>query len=519
MVYRTYAEPQTQLHQEYNRKRKILSDIDPEIQHAKGKLTARERIDYFFDPQTFSEIGLYVTNRPANFGMAGRQIPADGVVTGYGKVSGRMVMAAAQDYTAMAGTCGENHGKKIARAVDLAREMGIPFVSMNDSAGARIQEGTDAHRAYGALLHSHIIASGIVPRIALLMGYTLGGQAYQSVVQDIVIQCKHTGFMAAAGPTVIRTLTSEDIDIHELAGWKAHAIKSGQTHLVAEDDREAMDTAREVLALLPSNNREKPPRIPCQDDPERTIPDLESVVPAEPFKPFDMHEIICRITDNGYFLETLKYHAPNLISGFARFNGRTTGIVANQPMHSAGCLDINAADKAARFVRLCDLFNIPIVTLHDCPGYIIGSDQDWRGILRHGAKLLYAWGDATVPLVSIIIRKSFGGAHYGMLDKSIGADMSFAWPTAKIALVGAETAADIIFAREIKDSPNPTETRNRRIMEYRETFENPYRSAERGDTDDIINPADTRRTINGALDLLANKTVTRPWKKYSNMTL
>ncbi len=515
MVYKGYP----QLYEELDQERSRIRQTDAGRQHQAGKLTARERIDYFFDPGTFNEIGMFVKNRTVNFGMDRREIPAEGVVTGHGKVNGRPVMVAAQDYTAMAGTCGEYHGIKFAHAVDLAREMGIPFVSMNDSAGARLQEGTDAHEAYSMLLHSHILASGVIPRIALLMGYTLGGQAYQSVVQDFVVQCKNTGFLGAAGPAFIRTLTSEEIDLPALAGWKSHAVKSGQTHLVAEDDKDAMDRTKEVLGFFPSNNRERPPRWENADDPERTVPDLESIVPAEPFRPFDMHEVIDRLVDGGRFFESSKHYARNMITGFARFDGRSAGIVANQPLHAAGCLDIDAADKAARFVRLCDLFNIPIVTLHDCPGYIIGSDQDWRGILRHGAKLLYAWGDATVPLIAVVLRKSFGGAHYGMLNKNIGADMVFAWPSAKVTIVGAEAAAAVIFAREIKEAANPAEVRQRRIQEFRETYENPYRSAERGYTDDIIMPCDTRKVINRALDLLENKKVSRPWKKYSNINL
>ncbi len=515
MVHKTYSE----LYDEYNEKRARLQHIDPELQRQRGKLTARERIDYFFDPGTFNEIGLYVKGRSTKFGMDKREIPAEGLVTGYGEVNGRLVAVAAQDYTAMAGTCGEYHGKKFAHIVDLAREMGIPFVSMNDSAGARLQEGTDAHDAYGLLIRAHINASGVVPRLALLMGYTLGGQAYQSVVQDFVIQCRHTGFLAAAGPAFIKTLTGEEIDLLELAGWKAHAMKSGQSHLVAEDDKDAMDKARELLSFFPSNNKEKPQRAPNSDDPNRRIKDLESIMPADPSKPFDMHQVINLIVDNGYFVEILKDYARNVIIGFARFDGRSVGLVANQPLHAAGCLDIDAADKVTRFIRFCDLFNIPLVSLHDCPGYIIGSDQDWRGILRHGAKLLYAWGEATVPLIAVILRKSFGGAHYGMLDKSIGADMVFAWPTAEVTIVGAEAAAAVIFAREVKEATNPRKTRERRIKEYRDTYENPYAAAERGSIDDIIMPADTRKTINRALTLLANKKVSRPWRKYSNITV
>jgi acetyl-CoA carboxylase carboxyltransferase component len=515
MVYKTYPE----LYAEYQKMVEKNKKIDVEAQHKAGKLSARERIEYFFDPGTFNEIGMFVKNRTVHFGMDKKEIAAEGVVTGFGKVNGRLVMVASEDYTAMAGSFGEYHGKKFVRAIELAKEMGIPFVGMNDSGGARLQEGIDTLESYGWLFRAQILASGIIPQIALLMGPCLGGQAYHPIMQDFLIQCRNTGFMGIAGPAFVKTQIGEEISLQELSGWRAHAIKSGQTHVVAEDDKDCMDKAKELLALLPSNNKEKPPRIACDDDPERTIPDFESIVPSEAFKPFDMYQVIKRITDNGYFFETLKYHAINIITGFARFNGRTVGIVANQPTWAAGCLDVDAADKAARFIRFCDLFNIPLVTLQDCPGYLIGSEQDWKGILRHGAKLLYAWADATVPLISIIIRKSFAGAHYWMLDKSIGADLVFAWPTARITIVGADSAASVIFAREIKEAPNPKEMREKRIREFSEIYENPYRSAERGYTDDIIMPADTRKFINRGLDLLENKTVARPWRKYSNINL
>ncbi|MDZ4246487.1 MAG: acyl-CoA carboxylase subunit beta, partial [Dehalococcoidia bacterium] len=493
--------------------------IDETSQHKGGKLTARERVEYFFDPGTFTEIGLFVKNRTVHFGMDKKDIPAEGVVTGYGKVNGRMVMVASEDYTAMAGTFGEYHGKKFVRAIELAKEMGIPFVGMNDSGGARLQEGIDTLESYGWLFRAQILASGIIPQIALLMGPCLGGQAYHPIMQDFLIQCRNTGFMGIAGPAFVKTQVGEDITLQELSGWKAHAIKSGQTHVVAEDDKDAMDKAKELLGLFPSNNQEPPPISTCTDDPERSIPGLESIVPHEAFKPFNMYEIIHRITDSGYFFETLKDHAVNIITGFAKFNGRTVGLVANQPLWAAGCLDVDAADKAARFIRTCDLFNIPLVTLQDCPGYLIGSEQDWKGILRHGAKLLYAWADATVPLISVMLRKSFAGAHYGMLDKSIGADMVFAWPTARVTIVGAESAASVIFAREIKEAENPKEMRDKRILEFSELYENPYRAAERGYVDEVIMPEDTRKSITRALELLKNKKVTRPWRKYSNINL
>ena len=331
--------------------------------------------------------------------------------------------------------------------------------------------------------------------------------------------------MGIAGPAFVKTQIGEEISLEELSGWKAHAIKSGQTHLVAEDDKDAIDKAKVLLSFLPANNRQKPPRTKTQDPPERLAGELVEVVPDEPFKPFDMKQVITAVVDDGFFFETMAYHARNLITGFARFDGRPVGIVANQPTWAGGTLDSNASDKGARFIRFCDLFNIPLITFVDCPGYIIGSQEDWAGILRHGAKLLYAWSDATVPLISVIVRKSYAGAHYGMLDKAIGADFVFAWPTARISIVGADTAASVIFAREVREAQNPEEVKAKRIREYSEIYENPYQSAERGYTDEVIMPQDTRKYIVRALDLLENKSVTpgtcpwKVWRKYSNINL
>jgi len=489
-----------------------------EARHEKGQMSARERIDHLFDPGTFTEIGLFVKHRTTAFGMDKREVPAEGVITGFGKVNGRYVVAAAEDYTALAGTFGEYHGKKFVRAIEFAKENGWPFVGMNDSGGARLQEGIDTLESYGWLFRSQILASGIIPQIALLMGPCLGGQAYHPIMQDFLIQTKNTGFMGIAGPAFVKTQTGEEISLEELSGYKAHAIKSGQTHILAEDDAECLDKCKELLSFFPSSNKERPPRIQTDDDPERKE-DLLGLLPEHPFEPFDMYEVIRKIVDKGYFFETLGLHARNIITGFARFNGRPVGIVASQPKWIAGCLDIDASDKAARFIRFCDLFNIPLLTLQDCPGYLIGSQQDWGGILRHGAKLLYAWADATVPLVSVILRKSYAGAHYGMLDKSIGADFVFAWPTARVTIVGAETAASVIFAREIREAEKPKEVRAQRIREYSEIYENPYCAAERGYVDDVIDPSDTRKFINRALDALEGKCVARPWRKYSNINL
>ena len=490
-----------------------------ERQRKQGKLTARERIEYFFDPGSFTEIGLYIRHRQSAFGMDKREIPAEGVVTGFGKVDGRYVTVAAEDYTCMAGTFGEYHGNKFTHAMNFARDNGLPFVSMNDSGGARLHEGFDTLETYFRLFRAQDLASGVIPQIALLMGPCLGGQAYHPVMQDFLIQTRNTGFMGIAGPAFVKTQLGEEITLEELCGWKAHAVKSGCTHVVAEDDRDALDKAKELLAFFPSNNREKPPRIETNDDPERTVPDLNTILPEKASEPFDMREVIDRIVDKGYFFEIMEYYARNIIVGFARFNGRPVGIVANQSKWAAGVIDCDAADKGARFIRFCDLFNIPLISLHDCPGYLIGSDQDWKGILRHGAKMLYAWACASVPLIAVIVRKSYAGSHGGMLDKGMGADFVFAWPLAQISIVGAKTAASVIFAREIREAPNPEEVSAKRIKEFSELYENPYPAAERGCVDDIIMPSDTRKMINTALDILPNKTVSRPWRKYPNINL
>ena len=509
--------------EEYQQKRERIKQMGgPEAvgrHHERGSWTARERIDYFFDPGTFTEVGLFVKHRTTAFGMDKREAPAEGVITGFGKVDGRQVMVGAEDYTTMAGTFGEYHGKKFSQAIDLAKDMRIPFVGMNDSGGARLQEGMDTLESYGWLFRSQILASGIIPQIALLMGPCLGGQAYHPVMQDFVFQCRKTGFMGIAGPAFVKTQLGEEIDLETLSGVEAHAVKSGQTHLVVEDDKDCLDKAKELLSFLPPNNEEDPPRRETRDDPERTDPALDTLVPEEPHVPFDMHDVIVKIVDDGYFFELMKDFAPNVIIGFARFGGKPAGLVASQPSFAAGAIDCDAADKIARFVRFCDLFNVPLVNIHDTPGYWIGSAEDWKGILRHGAKTLYAYIDATVPKVTVIVRKSFAGAYLGMCSKDTGADFVFAWPIARVTIVGAETAASVIFAREIKESENPDEVSVQRIAEYRELNENPYRGAERGYIDDVIMPSDTRKYINRALSLLENKRVVRPWRKYSNINL
>ena len=514
---------------QYKKKRQKIEEMgSPETiekRHKGGQWTARERIDYFFDKGTFTEIGLFVTHRTTAFGLDKKDIPADGIVTGFGKVNGRYVVAASEDYLAMAGTFGEQHGKKLSYAVDFAKDKGWPFVGMNDSGGARLQEGMDTLEAYGWAFRSQILASGVIPQIAILMGPCLGGQAYHPVMQDFVIQCKETGFMGIAGPAFVQTQLGEKISLEDLSGYKAHAIKSGCTHIVAADEKDALDKCKALLALLPTNNMEKAPLLPTKDDPERECPELDMIIPDKATQPYNMQKVIKSIVDDGIFFETMALYATSVITGFAHFNGRTVGIFANQPMQAAGVINIDASDKASRFIRFCDLFNIPVVALGDCPGYMIGSEQDWKGILRHGAKLLYAWADATVPLISVMLRKSYAGAHFGMLDKSIGADFVLSWPTARVTIVGAETAASVIFAREIRESKTPEETKAARIKEYSDLYENAYVAADRNCVDEIIMPHDTRKMINRVLDILEDKNKNnkafnkRVWRKYANINL
>lgn len=513
----------SKIYDEYKRRKEQINQMGGEKavekQHTAGKMTARERIEYFFDPGTFTEIGSFIKHRQTNFGMAEKEIPAEGVVVGYGKVNGRLVMTAAEDYTSMAGTFGEYHGKKFAAAINMAKEMGIPFVGMNDSGGARLQEGIDTLQAYAWLFRSQNLASGIIPQLALIMGPCLGGQAYHPVMQDFVFQVKKHGYMGIAGPAFVKTQLGIDIDLQTLCGVEAHAVKSGCTHVVAEDDKDCIDRAKELLQLLPQNNQEKPPRIKSSDDAQRSVSELDNMIPEQPMMPYDMHNVIYKLVDNGYFYEIMPLFAKNVIVGFGRFDGRTVGIVASQPNHMGGVIDCNAADKVARFVRFCDLFNIPLVNLHDTPAYMIGPDEEWKGILRHGAKMLYAYIDATVPKITVILRKSYAGAYLGMCCKDTGADLVFAWPEARVTIVGAESAASVIFAKEIKNAENPDEVRAKRIEEYRQLYENPYGAAERGYIDEVILPSDTRKYICGALDVTENKTVARPWRKYSNINM
>ena len=511
------------IYKEYHEKRARIIQMGGEKavqkQHKASKLTARERLEYFFDEDSFTEIGLFVTHRTTAFGLDKKDIPAEGVIVGFGKVNGRYVVVAAEDYTTMAGTFGEYHGKKFSEALRMAKEKGVPFVGLNDSGGARLQEGMDTLQSYAWLFREQILASGIIPQIAIIMGPCLGGQAYHPIMQDILIQCKETGFMGIAGPAFVKTQLGEEISLERLCGVKAHAVTSGQTHLIAEDDKDALDKAKDILSFLPSDNTAKPPRTDSDDDPERADPELDDLIPEDPSVPFDVHKVIEKIVDNGNFFEIFKDFARNVVIGLARFGGRPVGIVASQSHWMGGVLDCDASDKVARFVRFCDLFNVPLINLHDTPGFLIGSREEHKGILRHGAKMLYCYIESTVPKITVILRKSFAGAYTAMCCKDTGADFVWAWPNARVSIVGADTAASIIFAREIKEADDPAKVRTERIEQYQREFENPYEAAKRGYIDDVIMPRNTRKFINRSLDLLENKTVVRPFRKYSNINL
>jgi len=486
-------------------------------QHEAGKLTARERLDLLFDPGTFQEVDLFVRHRCTDFGMDKTEIPADGVITGYGKVNGRIVFAFSQDFTARAGTLGEMHAKKICKVMDLALKAGAPIVGFNDSGGARIQEGVDALSGYGNIFFRNSCASGVIPQISAIMGPTAGGAVYSPAMTDWVFMVKKSSYMFITGPEVIKSVTGEEIDFESLGGAMTHNTKSGVAHFACENDAEAIEKIKVLLSYLPSNNKEFPPFVDTGDDPERMEESLDTLVPENPRKMYDMKKIIRAIVDKGEIFEPHEHFARNIIVCFARMGGHSVGIIANQPYHLAGSLDVDASDKATRFIRFCDAFNIPLITLADVPGYLPGSDQEWRGIIRHGAKLLWCYSEATVPKITLIIRKDYGGSYLAMCSRDLGADFVFAWPTAEIAVMGAEGAANIIFRKEIQSAPDPKAKWEEKIQEYRELFANPYIAAARGYVDAIIPPRMTRSYVIRALTALKNKEEKRPWRKHGNI--
>jgi acetyl-CoA carboxylase carboxyltransferase component len=485
----------------------------------KGKLTARERLGLLFDPESFRELDMFVTHRCTNFGMEKVEIPSDGVVTGHGLVDGRPVFAFAQDFTARAGSLGEMHSKKICKVMDLALKAGVPFVGMNDSGGARIQEGVDALSGYGQIFFRNSAASGVIPQLSAIMGPTAGGAVYSPAMTDYVFMVKNTSYMFITGPEVIKAVTGEAISFEELGGAKTHNEKSGVAHFACESDADCIAQIRRMLAYLPANNMEDPPAVVTGDDPRRTAPELDEIIPDSPGRAYDMKQVIRAIVDNGEFFEPHQYFAQNIIVCFARLNGRTVGIIANQPKMLAGCLDINASDKATRFIRFCDAFNIPLLTIADVPGYLPGSHQEWGGIIRHGAKLLWCYSEATVPKLLLVTRKDYGGSYLAMCSRDLGADMAFAWPTAEIAVMGAEGAANIIHRKEITEAADPAAKRKEKIAEYDALFANPYVAASRGYIDAVILPSETRPRLIDALEAMCAKRELRPPKKHGNIPM
>ncbi len=488
-------------------------------QHEAGKLTARERINLLFDPGTFQELDMFVKHRCTDFGMSKVEIPADGVITGYGKVNGRNVFAFSQDFTARAGTLGEMHAKKICKVMDMALKVGCPIVGFNDSGGARIQEGVDALSGYGQIFFRNSCSSGVIPQISAIMGPTAGGAVYSPAMTDFVFMTKKTSYMFITGPEVIKQVTGEEIDFETLGGAMAHCTKSGVSHFACESDEDSISKIRLLLDYIPSNNMEDSPFVDTGDDPYRIDESLDIIIPENPSQTYDMKDVITSLVDNGEFLEPHEHFARNIIVCFARMGGHSVGIIANQPKVLAGCLDVDASDKATRFIRFCDAFNIPLLTIADVPGYLPGSNQEWKGIIRHGAKLLWCYSEATVPKITLITRKDYGGSYLAMCSRDLGADMVMAWPTAEIAVMGAEGAANIIFRSAIKAAEDSKAKRQEKIQEYRDLFSNPYVAASRGYIDAVIAPRESRAKIIQALELLKSKRETRPPKKHGNIPL
>lgn len=488
-----------------------------EKQHSKGKLTARERINLLLDEGSFVEIDAFVKHRCTNFGMEKVEAEADGVVTGHGTVDGRLIFVYAQDFTVLGGSLGEKHADKICKVQEMALKMGAPIVGINDSGGARIQEGVDALSGYGKIFYNNTKASGVIPQITAIMGPCAGGAVYSPALTDFIFMVDGTSRMFITGPQVIKTVTGEDVSQEKLGGAKTHNKISGVAHFVDNTEQECIDRIKTLLSYLPSNNLEVAPVYEVNDNINRVEERLNEIVPDNPNKPYDMKEVISLLADDGEFFEVQQYFAQNIITGYIRLNGKTIGVVANQPKILAGCLDINASDKAGRFIRTCDAFNIPLLNLVDVPGFLPGTDQEYGGIIRHGAKMLYAYSEATVPKVTLIVRKAYGGSYLAMCSKDLGADQVFAWPNAEIAVMGPDGAANIIFKNDIKSSENPIETRQEKVEEYRNAVANPYIAAERGYVDDVIVPSITRPRLISAFDMLESKRQTNPAKKHGNL--
>ena len=489
-----------------------------DAQHKRGKLTARERIHFFLDPNSFEEIGQLVTHRSTDFGLQEEIYFGDGVITGYGTVNGRLVYVFSQDFTVFGGSLSETHAEKICKIMDLALKNGAPVIGLNDSGGARIQEGVNSLGGYADIFYRNVSASGVVPQISLIMGPCAGGAVYSPAMTDFILMVENTSYMFVTGPNVVKTVTNEEVTAEELGGATTHASKSGVTHLTALNDLEAIEKAKQLLSYLPQNCEEKTPRLAFNFD-EEYLDDIATLIPESANQPYNMKHVINKIIDDDSFFEIHEQYAENIICGFARLGGRSIGIVANQPAVFAGVLDVESSKKAARFVRTCDSFNVPLLVLVDVPGFLPGTDQEWHGIITNGAKLLFAFSEATVPRITLITRKAFGGAYDVMNSKHIGADMNFAWPTAEIAVMGAKGATEIIFKREISEAENKAEKTLEMEREYQEKFSNPYRATARGFIDEIIEPRESRRKLIKAFAMLENKSVSAPKRKHSNIPL
>jgi propionyl-CoA carboxylase beta chain len=490
-----------------------------ETQHRKGKLTARERLDLLLDPDTFNELDMFVTHRTSDFGLSEKKFPGDGVVTGYGQIDGRLVYVFSQDFTVFGGSLSEAHAEKICKVMDLAMKNGAPVIGLNDSGGARIQEGVVSLGAYADIFLRNTLASGVVPQISAIMGPCAGGAVYSPAITDFIFMVEETSYMFVTGPNVLKAVTHEDVTFEQLGGAKVHNDTSGVAHFSCPSEPDCIRMIRRLLSYIPSNNLEDAPRIVPVDSPARAEEVLDSIIPDNPNKPYDMKSVIQYIVDDGVFFEVQEYFATNVIVGFARLNGRSVGIVAQQPKALAGVLNINASDKAARFVRFCDCFNIPLITFVDVPGFLPGVGQEHSGIIRHGAKLLYAYCEATVPKITVITRKAYGGAYDVMSSKHVRGDINYAWPTAEIAVMGADGAVNILFKDEIERAEDPEQRRKELIAEYIDKFANPYIAASRGYIDEVIEPHQTRSKLISALEMLKNKRDTNPPKKHGNIPL
>lgn len=484
-----------------------------------GKMTARQRIEFLFDPGTFEELDKLVTHRCRDFGMEDQIVPGDGVVAGHGLIDGRQVFAFAQDFTVFGGSLSETNAAKIVKVMDLAVRLGAPIVGLNDSGGARIQEGVVSLAGYADIFLRNTLASGVVPQISAIMGPCAGGAVYSPAITDFIVMVKNSSYMFVTGPDVIKTVTHEEVTKEELGGAMTHNATSGVAHFAVDDDRECLALVRDLLSFLPSNNLDDPPRTKSDTEPEREIEALDRLVPASPNQPYDMLELIHAVADDGYFLEVQQHYARNILVGFARLDGRSVGIVANQPAVLAGTLDINASVKGARFVRFCDAFNIPLVTFEDVPGFLPGTVQEYGGVIKHGAKLLFAFAEATVPKVTVITRKAYGGAYCVMASKHLRTDFNYAWPTAELAVMGPEGAVNILYKRELDAAADAIAARAEKVAEFREKFANPYIAASRGFIDEVIHPRETRRKLITALRNLENKRERLPAKKHGNIPL